>query len=104
MGYSSILLVAQRDAGELVYKVESRLVSPVYDGLKISLRELTGLWNTPASFRGFSGGTGGKELLANPEDMKDAGLITGSGRSPGGEHGNLHQHSCLENPMDRGAW
>ena len=45
-----------------------------------------------------------KNLLANPGDIKDAGLITGLGRSPGGEHGNLHQHSCLENPMDRGAW
>ena len=32
------------------------------------------------------------------------GLIAGSGRSPGGGHGNLFQYSCLENPMDRGAW
>ena len=32
------------------------------------------------------------------------GLIPGSGRSPGREHGNLLQYSCLENPMDRGAW
>ena len=32
------------------------------------------------------------------------GLIPGLGRSPGGEHGNLLQYSCLENPMDRGAW
>ena len=32
------------------------------------------------------------------------GLIPGSGRSPGGEHGNPLQHSCLENPMDRGTW
>ena len=30
--------------------------------------------------------------------------IPGSGRSPGGEHGNPLQCSCLENPMDRGAW
>ena len=34
----------------------------------------------------------------------DTGTIPGSGRSPGGEHGNLLQHSCLENPMDRRAW
>ena len=34
----------------------------------------------------------------------DAGLITGLGRSPEGEHGNPLQYSCLENPMDRGAW
>ena len=34
----------------------------------------------------------------------DAGLIPGLGRSPRGGHGNPHQYSCLENPMDRGAW
>ena len=42
-----------------------------------------------------------KNLLAN---AGDAGSILGSGRSPGGGHGNLLQYSCLENPMDRGAW
>ena len=34
----------------------------------------------------------------------DLGSISGLGRSPGGEHGNPLQHSCLQNPMDRGAW
>ena len=34
----------------------------------------------------------------------DTGLVPGSGRSPDGGHGNLLQYSCLENPMDRGAW
>ena len=34
----------------------------------------------------------------------DPGSIPGSGRSPGGGHGNPLQYSCLENPMDRGAW
>ena len=34
----------------------------------------------------------------------DTGSITALGRSPGGGHGNPHQYSCLENPMDRGAW
>ena len=37
-------------------------------------------------------------------DTGDAGLIPGSGRYPGGGHGNPLQYSCLENPMDRGAW
>ena len=37
-------------------------------------------------------------------DTGDLGLIPGSGRSPGGGHGNPLQYSCLENPMDRGAW
>ena len=41
---------------------------------------------------------------ANAGDARDVGLIPGSGRSPGGGHGNSHQYSCLENPMDRGAW
>ena len=37
-------------------------------------------------------------------DIRDSGLISGSGRSPGGRHGNPLQYFCLENPMDRGAW
>ena len=44
-----------------------------------------------------------KNLPANVEDIRDAGSIPGSG-SPGGGHGNSLQYSCLENPMDRGAW
>ena len=42
--------------------------------------------------------------LANVRDVGDVGLISGLGRSPGGGHGNPLQYSCLENPMDRGAW
>ena len=45
-----------------------------------------------------------KSPLANTGDVRDAGLIPGSERSPGGGHGNPLQYSCLENPMDRGAW
>ena len=45
-----------------------------------------------------------KNPPANAGDMKDMGLIPGSGRSTGGGHGNPLQYSCLENPMDRGAW
>ena len=45
-----------------------------------------------------------KNLPANAGDIRDAGLIPGSGRSPGGGHGNSLQYSCLENLMDRGAW
>ena len=41
---------------------------------------------------------------ANAGDVRDVGLIPGSGRCPGGGHGNPLQSSCLENPMDRGAW
>ena len=45
-----------------------------------------------------------KNLLANAGDARDVGLISGSGRSPGVGNGNLLQSSCLENPMERGAW
>ena len=45
-----------------------------------------------------------KHLPANAGDVRDAGLIPGSGRSPGEGHGNPLQYSCLEDPMDRGAW
>ena len=37
-------------------------------------------------------------------DARDVGSIHGSERSPEGGHGNLLQYSCLENPMERGAW
>ena len=45
-----------------------------------------------------------KNPPANAGDAGDMGLIPGTGISPGGEHGNPLQYSCLENPMDRGAW
>ena len=44
-----------------------------------------------------------KNLPVNAGDIKDLGLIPGSGRAPGGGNGNPLQYSCLENPMDRGA-
>ena len=40
----------------------------------------------------------------NAGDLRDACLVPGSGRSPAGGNGNPLQYSCLENPMDRGAW
>ena len=46
----------------------------------------------------------GKSPLANAARHKDMGLTPGSGRSPGGGHGNPLQYSYLENLMDRGAW
>ena len=45
-----------------------------------------------------------KNPPANARDVRDTVSIPGSGRSPGGEHGNPLQHSRLGNPMDRGAW
>ena len=47
-------------------------------------------------------------VVKNPSisagNVKDSGSIPESGRSPGGGNGNPLQYSCLENPMDRGAW
>ena len=45
-----------------------------------------------------------KNPPASAGDIRDMGSISGSGRSPGGRHGNPLQYSCLENPMDRRAW
>ena len=50
---------------------------------------------------GFPGGSDGKESTCNAGDL---GSIPGSGTFPGGGHGNPFQYSCLESPMDRGAW
>ena len=49
-------------------------------------------------------GSRGKCLPANAGNIRDVGLIPGSGRFPGEEHGNFLQYSCLVNPMDRGRW
>ena len=50
---------------------------------------------------GFSGGSDGKESACNVEDL---GSIPRLGRSLGERNGNALQYSCLENPMDNGAW
>ena len=51
--------------------------------------------------RDFSGGS---EVKASACNAGDLGLIPGSGRPPGEGNGNPLPYSCLENPMDRGAW
>ena len=51
--------------------------------------------------RGFPCGSDGKESASNARDLS---LIPGSGRSPGVQNGYQIQYSCLEKPMDIGAW
>ena len=51
--------------------------------------------------KGFPSSSDGK---ASAYSAGDPGLIPGLGRSPGEENGNPLQYSCLENPMDQGAW
>ena len=50
---------------------------------------------------GFPGDSNCKESTCNAGDL---GSVPGLGRSPGGGHGHPLQYSCLENPIDRGAW
>ena len=53
---------------------------------------------------GFLHGWVVKKPPANAGDTRDMGSIPGSGSAPGGGNGNPLQYSCLENPIDRGAW
>ena len=73
--------------------------------LPLILKDIRNIFVDPlASVMGFPGGLVVKESSCNAGALKDAGSIPGWGRSPGGGHGNPLQHSCLENPVDRGAW
>ena len=54
--------------------------------------------------RASQGAPAVKNLLANAEDAGDGGSVSGLGRTPEEGNGNPLQYSCLENPMDRGAW
>ena len=54
-------------------------------------------------YRGFPDGTSGKELDSQCRRLRAMVLIPGLGRSPGGEHSNPLQYSCLRNPKDRGV-
>ena len=60
-----------------------------------------GIYKVPDPILGFPSDASAKELAG---DVRDMGSIPGSGRFPGGGHGNPLQYSYLENPMDRGAW
>ena len=55
-------------------------------------------------YKCISGVPGGSAVRNPPANAGDADLIPGSERSPGAGNGNPLQYSCLENPMDRGAW
>ena len=53
---------------------------------------------------GFLSGSVGKESACDVGDPRDVTSLPVLGSSPGGRHGNPIEDSCLENPMDRGAW
>ena len=88
----------------LLIRETSRLFNPLKeDTLTLPLtpgRILLPVLQAQCMPMGFPGGSDGKESAC---DAGDLGLIPGSGRSPGGGHGNPLQYFCLENPMDREA-
>ena len=61
-------------------------------------------WRKQGESLGFPGGSAVKNLPANVGDTADMGLIPGLGKSLRWGNGNSLQYSCLDNPMDRGAW
>ena len=65
---------------------------------------VTAAFGSDICLQGFPGGAAVKNTLASAGGARDAGLIPGSGKSPGIGNGNLLQYSCLENSMDRGDW
>ena len=69
--------------------------------LAVYNREILSLY---VDMSGFPGGTVVKNPSANAGDTRDTGSISGLGRYPGAGNGNPFWYSCLENPMDRGAW
>ena len=68
------------------------------------LTELIASLTTSLVSRGFPVSTGGKEPAANARDLRDWGSVPGSGRPPGGGHGNPLQCSSLDSLMDRSPW
>ena len=68
------------------------------------MRVKRGFATKPEEHRAFQVALVVKNLPANAGDVRDKGLIPGSGRCPGEGHGNTLPYSRLENPMDGGAW
>ena len=62
------------------------------------------VWKESLYTQCFPGGSVVKNRSANVGEAREAGSVLGSGRSPGGGHGNPFLYSCLENHTDRGAW
>ena len=73
-------------------------------GLRVDMRKNSTLNFLLSIVMGFPGGQVVKNPPASAGGTRDIGLIPGSGRSPREGNSNPLQYSCLENPMDRGAW
>ena len=79
---------------------EPRLMTAAFRNMKVHVSSVI-IWLQPKLIQGFPDSSVGIESACS---TGDAGLMPGSGRSPGGGHGNPLLYSCLENPMDRGVW
>ena len=77
------------------------LLPPIPPSIRVFSNESTLRWLIKTYYIDFPGGSDGKASVYGAGDL---GLIPGSGRFPGEGNGNPRQHSCLENPMDGGAW
>ena len=69
-----------------------------------TLKETGGFWEMLVEVGASQVAPVVKNPLADAGDIRDTGSIPGSGRCTGDGNGNPLQYSCLENPMDRGAW
>ena len=95
---SSLIL---RDNKQLILEIENSRLHPSPIHSSIWFLHSGALFPSPNHPQGLPRGINGKESACN---VGGVGLISGSGRSPAEGHGNTLQYSCLQNPMDRGAW
>ena len=97
MGFSGCPLQWKQSLNHWTTREVPESTEFLYTNNKLSEKEI----GKTIPFMGFPGGSDGKESSCNAGDL---GLIPLLGRSPGGGHSNPLRYSCLENPMDRGAW
>ena len=71
---------------------------------QVPITDESGTWHRTAKYDGTELNNGGSDSKESACKAGDLGSIPGLGRSPGGQHGNPPQYSCLENPVDRGSW
>ena len=93
------------ESGELQSTWSQRVRHDLWTKQQI-LRSLSSLWFNYVQLlkQYFWGFPGGSEVKVSACNARNLGSIPGSGRSPGEGNGNPLQYSCLENPVDRGAW
>ena len=100
--YTIVTMTALEWVQTLCGELPSQSVTLIFSIKFSNVRSMIFLYlSSSLSSVGFPGGSDGKEFACNAADL---GLIPGSGRFPQEGNGNPLQYSCLENPMNRGAW